>query len=313
MAGVSEFAPRQLNLLSDQAKQNIAVHYLKEALAAADAEKHNPWNYSLGSFENIRIPLWKKAGLELPSSLVEGLNLEKLNWQILGVNPVSIILIGGNFPKPEFDTANGTEKASLNNALAVIDITRQGNPIIPSENWKPFHLRIAGVVDGELGGKRVVAATYDLEDNNRLTELNVSMSSDECPGAPNSLNDKLWKSLNVLLSHTTVGLPSIIKDSYTTAAFVTQRMLDEIAKAADIASSPHENALAIKINQEGIYFAIKGLNLKSVDMLNYHMSVLGYYARRENGAVRVGLTKEAARQRGIAPWEISLPASLSKA
>lgn len=288
MAGISESAPRQLKLLDDQAKQNIAEYYLKEALASADAEKHNPWNYSLGRFENIRIPLRQQTGLELPPSLVRGLNLEKLNWQILGVNPVSIILIGGNFPQPSNDTANGTEKASLNEALAVIDITRQGNPNLPYEEWKPFHLRVAGVLDGELGGKRVIATTYALsETGNRLTRLNVSISSRETFANAHTGKVSGLKAIPTNKDH-----------PYRTAGLITQAMQENLEIGEDLLQ--HGSAVVFELE-----------NQKIID--EQGCWGLNYTRKTENGSITVGLPEDEAKKHGLAPWEIILPESLSKA
>jgi hypothetical protein len=40
---------------------------------------------------------------------------------------------------------------------------------------------------------------------------------------------------------------------------------------------------------------------------------LGYYSKRENGLIKIGLNESLADRRNIASWEVSVPEFLQKA
>ncbi len=245
----------------------------------------------------------REAGVGLPPSLIERLSLKKLAWKEVGdYYDLPFVLAG--FPDHK--------QTSLNTALATIEVARKTKK--PSKSGvrqtEPLLLRIAGVHHDETtGDKRVVAATYYLKENGRLTNLDVSVRKDEYPQEPaeeiagNGDNQPHGYDPQKIM----VDLPSDRKQPYGTAALVTQGMVNAIR--TDESSL---RALSVKLNSKGDVF----FGPPYFDKPDFSGATgrLGYNAKIENGLITVGLTVtgEGAEKRGLTPWQISIPASLPK-
>lgn len=290
MAGTQE---RPINQpLSGEAKSRIGSFHLRQLLEADLVA------FDVGHFKDINDDTFSEF-FSIPPSLMEELKLDKLNWQAIRgannpmYNQLPVVIKGA-------EKNHALEKdADINNAMATIEIARRVN--LQTGHYIPILVRIAGVARNN----RIVAATYDLtEPENPLTHLNISLSNPELK----SLNTNRWN----ISPHITIPLPSNLIAPYKTAGLITAGMRDKI-RAEDPQQPLHEKALSIQTNKKGVYFAIGGLNLDAIGLIIQTVKGLGYYAKRINGMVTVGLTVETAKERGIESWEISMPATLQKA
>lgn len=242
------------------------------------------------------------TGVKIPSKLTEQLGLENFSWVYKGWREGSpvVILMGKEITVHSFYL----ERNKIEDALATIEIAGKMEIVNGIKKRVPFYLRVAGI-DKEQN--RIVAATYDLEDQNRLTELNVSMPLNECP---NYLTND-WDTGFNLRPQLVKPIPSQTDNSYDTAGLITKSMC-EMVETIDPKGSPHKAALIFQLNPIDIN---RGLILRPEDKLrlNAQCDELGYYAKREKGMVIVGLETNAAKSRGINHWEISVPEFLQKA
>ncbi len=288
--------PERLALLDKATKDRIGSFYLSNLLEADGTGK---WPIFLDSIDRF---IAQKSHVRIPIALASKLELGLLDW---GVFPSDENLHRAEPSLPLLFVGRPARKRPMDDdferACATIEIARR---IDFGKNPKetPFALRIAGVTKEG----RIVAATYDLEDNNRLAELNVSMPFKECPP---HLND-YWDTDQNLRPKLVAPLLDRLHP-YAAAGLITQRMC-EIVRTMDPKYYPHTNALVFQLTQSKISIG-KPLDGLDIRRLAEQAVKLGYFAERTVGIVTVGLTGEAAQQRGIAPWEISLPASLSKA
>lgn len=241
--------------------------------------------------------------------LMETLKLTDLKWYSLDFPP-SLLFVGR---KPDNDfTTKKSMKPDINQADATIEIASQaarvdrGWPTGWKDEFTPFHVRIAGVSQAR---NRIVAATYDLTENNRLVNANVSISSAEFDKQNNI--DMLY-----LLSKSIIPLARSEGNPYFTAGLITPQMR-KVTKACDPNDSEHEFAFSFELTspnpKDGISINRPDVDPKSATEARNIFSRLGYYAKRENGLVSIGLGINEAEARGVEPWKIVLPEALPKA
>ncbi|MDO8620708.1 MAG: hypothetical protein Q7R31_00265 [Candidatus Levybacteria bacterium] len=276
-------------------RKRIGESYLSSLLETAPVHKDRP-----SAFAAVELFLIVNAGVKIPDSLIKDMKLESIKW--IPANPSEDtlpLLVLGKRPSQKEAFINN----HLDDAAATLEIARQIKIRNGKGEFFPSLIRIAGVIQN-----RVVAVTYDLTEGNRLTELNVSMPYSECPPYLNDDWDTSWN----LRSQLVTSLPTYKKRPYKTAAFITPEMQKAVREKDNMIRSPHDNALMVRFNERRAYFG-KSLNVSEAFNLTTLTDNLGYYAKTANGNAVVGLTAEAARKRGIGPWEIYVPAVLQKA
>jgi len=227
----------------------------------------------------------------IPPSLINQLGLEDLEWTWCGaghMNSLPILRIG----RPIED---GYMTTDVNKATATIEVARRIDLSQDTENIVPFTMRFGGVIkdDKNPENNRAVALSYDLENGNRLTEVNVSISGSEFIAYAEKLSRKET-------SEVIVGIPTDINQPYETAGLITEGMYN-------------------KINEPSVRFAIAnghGFDYAAIFKIGKNSSIIkkaGYYEERQDGIVTVGLKKEIADKEGLLAWKFSVPEFLQKA
>ena len=284
----------QLQPLTAEAEGKIGSFYLSNLLKTIRYCNLKSSSFlALGEFS-------EKIGVKIPADLFNG-HFNSLSWIPCCYKESLPKLFLGK------DADNYTYiDNDFNQALATIEIARSADSSDgkSKEKYTPLFLRIAGV-DKEQN--RIIAATYDLEDQNHLIEFNVSLGLNEHFRASPLINAPRLLTL----------LPSNDKKPYETAALVTKGMVNVVKKLDDSRLNtdgilPLMEAAVFSRTSEGFSH---GKNLMYVDLkrISDYTSKLGYYIKEESEIVTVGLTQEAARERKTNSWEISLPKFLSKA
>lgn len=220
MAGNSE-------RLTGQAASNLGEYHLNNLLTRLRTQSMDTWDH-LGSFKQAKNAIHSATGINIPQALSEQLwLLDVLSWRI-AASKMSLLLIGGNF--------DSNKKADINQALVAIDVARRMKIVNGREEPGLLYLRIAGVTKD-----RIVAATYDIENNNRLSKLNVSVSNMEFTTIASA-------SSRDMAAHLTTSIPSNIGKPYDTAGLITAAMLDGLHKTKALLS-PHSQALVVQFTQ----------------------------------------------------------------
>lgn len=279
--------------LGATAKTNLAEYYFGKLIKDAPGRKFRPWRDNVGSFEHAEVAIGLSTGKRIHPVLVETLGLDKLLWQIAGENEMSGLLIGGNF--------NPEERVSTNEALATIETTRRMK-LIDGRYYEPvpLFLRIAGVAKNN----RIVAATYDPTEGNRLTRLNVSLPPEE---ALSINNDDYLNSL--FLNKLWIAIPTDKNMPYHTAGLITQSMCDKAGTTSQSLPQYVNKVLAFQLREHVVMLG-KAKNPQDTQNLNYAFNKMGYYVYKENGFIRVRLATADVRRKNIEPWEVSIPAAL---
>lgn len=285
MAGLSE-RPSNQPLSQIEENKNIGNFYLTKLLKNYRPTERFDW----GSFEDMNYLLSLKAKTKIPPLLIDQLQLEDMGWQPIG-DPPSTLLIGRH---PNDDES--CLMTDINQANATIEIVSRTERIklpglISRDIPTPALLRVAGV-DKEQS--RIIAATYNLEDQNRLIELNVSIPAAEPLEYEEDLDTRMYRIY-----------PTDIADPYETAGVITPAMyktlndvlLDRFVN--DISNQfPHSRVLKFEFGKNDS---------------NSVFERLGYYEERRARVVTVGLSEKATERTNMDPWQISVPEFLIKA
>lgn len=216
------------------------------------------------------------SNVEIPTALISQLGLESLDWTQLHNNLALLALTALYIGKPREILQSMMVTPNTDETLATIEIARRVDLDKGFEDVVPFFLRIAGV-DKEQN--RIIAATYDLTDSNRLVKLNVSVPNDEY--------GDLTKDLPAIhRDETTASIPTNKDNPYETAGLITEVMCGKV----------HQNNVLILRFDNG----------------NSIVEPLGYFIERGDEIVTVGLREDAAKARDLKSWKISVPAALSE-
>lgn len=281
--------------LTKEAKRSIGNFYLISQLINTPAREVDTW-----LFNEFNDHIGFEPITNIPNSLNERLGLQGFRWMRFSHrDSLSVLFVGKIINAKRFNN-------NYQDAIATIEIAKRKKFNEEINDWDdvPLFLRIAGV-DKEQN--RIIAATYDLEDNNRLTELNVSISHQESPiclDIGNAYGSMIRRRLSTSLDAVNSLHP------YHAAGLVTDKM-----KMYDL---PNRNELLIFHVYQNNVFPGKSLSeecLSDKEKLKAISEYLGYFTRKENGMITIGL-KEVLRNTNnikIAPWEISLPEALQKA
>lgn len=273
-------------------KDRLGNYNLKNLLGALQEGKaKEDWDPCWGSinsdlglhFSFAENQLRTNVGIEIPSLLSDNLGFDKLEWQIKKINRFnnSSTLLLGFSPEDKGEI-------SINQALATIDIEQRS--IAGEEDgfghnaYEPFHFGITGINREQ---NRIIAAKYDLGNNNRLTELNVSISQEEY------LHLLIESSKLDNVKKVTARIPTNIDEPYKTAGLITKAMYN--ALITDNNPFHHEYVLIFKFNKSNPIF-----------------KEAGYYAARKAEIVTVALKEEATKENDFSPCKISVPEALPK-
>jgi hypothetical protein len=298
MAGLQERSTFQS--LSEEAKNKIGNSNLSLLLEKHKPEKCETW-FQFNTINGSRKYNLDKAFI--PPELSEQLSLSSLGWAKEGKGELCRLLIGKPFRKNLTTT-------DIDESIATIEIASSAKRI-PDPNlaarggdtYTPFYVRIAGI-NKKLN--RIFAGTWDTTENNRLTRLNISLPDSEL-----NLNDKSNSnylprlSLISLMSKSIIPLAFFEKLPYFTAGLITSQMR-ETAK-----TNNHAFSLEIDSN-ENIFLRGSDAGPNTAAAISKLFSELGYYSKRENGLIKIGLNESLADRRNIASWEVSVPEFLQK-
>jgi len=289
MAGSPERPTNQP--LTRGARDKIGSFYSsKQALDKEGKRLEFPMVRILHDFGEAKIIIENRASVLLPSSteisLTRNFDFHRLQWQIINNSDMSLFMAG---------KAAQNDRVEINRSLGIIEITYRPNTAQGkgNEQFIPSDLRISGVNREQ---NRIVVATYDLEDNNRLVELNVSVPDFECL--------EVMKDLSADdISRVIASIPSDIKKPYKTAGLITEgmhgalnRSLVPSATAGDN-ESPHSHVLVFKFGGD-----------------NSILKKAGYFKiEGNNNIVAVGLERKAASAKDLRPWMVTVPGILLKA
>ena len=265
------------------ARRRISQFYLKQTLVQTEEKNTLLWPHKPGNIAWIQKETQDTIGASIPSSLIQGLGLNRLSWKRVGENPISILLTGEKPP------GNLT---SVDQALATIEIAKRVDfNRTTVDKTVPLYLRIASATKD-----RIVAATYDLSDGNQLTHLTVSFSKRESD----------W--INAGGNFPLESLPTDINNPYETAALITPAMCARVR---------HDQAINFQI-VDNIVLLEKEILLSETDKkraleLRFHLSNVGCSMVKEERLVKIRVQPKIAQVIEILPWEINLPASLQPA
>jgi hypothetical protein len=288
MAGLHEIPSNQLQPLTTEEKDRMGNSNLTAKLKEYKQSRLPlPPNPLIAS-----IIVKNEAGIIIPTTLANQLELESTlsRWAIVGHREApSVLLVGKNLEKDDW--------ININEAHTTIEIENRSIILGPySRRYTPFYLRIAGV-DKEQN--RIIAATYDLAEKNRLIKTNISIPYAEIDNKFHELTNPMPKDGN---------------SSYFTAGLITSAMSWSVWTSKEKPSTRHERFLGLEFDEN---FNIR---LERPDTQNYYseedyslFDKMGYFTRRKGGIFTVGLTKEGAGRRKVDPWEISVPEFLQKA
>jgi hypothetical protein len=298
MAGTPEKSTDQLQLPPAKYKINkICNDYLLNTLSKTRLRE----NVSSADFEILSGFIKFETKAKIPDNLTKTLGLQDFRWTRFSHREALPALFVGKKSDGEYITNN------YEDALATIEVGRWKQFDKSINGWKdiPAYVRIAGIDKQQ---DRIVAATYDLTENNRLTRLNVSIPDSEL-----NLNDESDSNylprlslISLLSSKSIIPLAFSEKRPYFTAGLITPQMRE--------AAKTNDHAFSFEIDSKGNVSPKRpdvGSNTAAEAFKTF--SELGYYTRREDGLIIIGLGKSLAFRRRVDPWEISVPEFLQKA
>lgn len=285
MAGSPERPSNQPPTRIEENK-NIGNYYLTKLLKNHRPTEHYDW----GRFKDFNDLISSRAKVKIPPLLIDQLQLEEMRWQPIG-NPPSALLIGRH--PNEDESWLMTDIDQSNATIEIVSRTERIKlpGLISRDIPTPVLLRIAGVDKEQC---RIIAATYNLEDQNRLTELNVSIPAAEPLEYEEDLDTRMYRIY-----------PTEIVEPYKYAAgLITPAMYKTLNDALlnrfvnDIDNQfPHSRVLKFEFGKN---------NSNSV------FERLGYYEERRAKVVTVGLSEKATERTSMNPWKISVPEFLIK-
>jgi len=309
-------------VLTEARAKNIGSFYLTSLLRTLQEGKEKAdWDPHWGSINSdlsdhflfINNKLRNIVNIEIPPLLAEALGFSELKWQVKkeSVNShLSTLLLGH---EPEIDG-----KVSIDQALATMEITQRtiaGEKDYFGQVYEPLFLRVAG---------KGIAATYNLTDNNRLTELNIFLPIDESINLSETRfrDREMYRHFNIVDNLMTT-LPTDTDRPYETAGLITGKMckkdIEMIPKLSPVYGNYKPEAIVVRFPRHDYTVMGKPRNPSMKDNLLMLTRDLGYYATEEKGPINndvrisVGLKESVAQKRELLSWRISVPKFLPKA
>jgi len=305
MAGPPE--NRTAPVLDAPARRRIGEFYLIQVLKGSDGRVYRRQSVFSDSydFRAIDSAIALRVLASIPGDLANELGLSKLRWKRAASKNFTLSLLVAGFLNDE--------EVEIENAISTIELAQKTNGVVNANEYdgsrgqtEPLFLRIAGVHQNQAtGDKRIVAATYDLtQEDKPLTQLNISVPTGKWLSSIMK-NQGVVDPVSLFLP-----IPTGHDNPYQNAGLITKAM-QSVALASN-GLSQHNSALTFKIGSNGDIIVGESQDPTEQSQLYDTFSRLGYYARKESGLITVGFTKEAAENRHLAPWEVSLPAYLQK-
>jgi hypothetical protein len=264
--------------------EQIAKYYSKIVL-----EKTEPRKIMPSSFQQINNELNSESGIKIPDSLIEKLGLKEQIWMRFSRKSDLPILILGQALGSDNDR-HYAHNNSLRDAVSTIEIARKTTD--NGRKMLPIYLRIAGIYEKK---HRVVAATYDFTQKNRLTRLEVSILKEELP----HLVDRYPG-----FKYMTQTIPADKSDSYGSAGLITYAMY-AVAGFSD-------KTLHFQNNEDGLSVSVNGMDNDFNRDISKVARNMGYYNSVKEGIITVGFINESTSKKNTNPWEISVPEFLQK-
>lgn len=261
-------------LTETQTNRNIGGFYLSKLLKSNVDQHDRTTSTEICNF------ISKKAGAAISPDFKNIFMLQYHHW---------FIYSNYSFMTQLFLGQNSFEHAGWENATATIELAHKSES---PDRYTPTFLRIAKI-DKEQG--LIIAATYDLTQNNRLSKMDVSIPWQQVFYIKHS--PCISKTLDET-SQMIQTIPTSKNYPYETAGLITRTMWDKVNP-----EYPHKG-----------YTNFSHLNTLTFefDKDNPILDQLGYYRKAESGITVVGLEKATAEKMQLTPWEISVPARLQK-
>lgn len=279
---------------------NIASFYLKNTL-----EKTASRVAITVPFETMNDSIEFKTKTKIPDSLIENLRLQDLRWMRFSHKDALSLLYVDKKTRgiPFSDHFNNDYK----DATATIEIAQKKQFDESINGWKdiPVVVRIASIYKEQ---NRIVAVTYDLEDNNRLTKLNISLPIEENINS----NEICWKIMPQyinIINNLKAIFPTDVTKPYTTAGLITREMYKKVSPS--FYEYPSDAIIIQFLNDNSIVVGETENSSEKSELFNLFKG-LGYYVSEEKGLIKVGLSGNGARERDLLPWKISVPKFLQK-
>lgn len=246
------------------------------------------------SIGGVRMFLYDNKVPDLPISLVDLLGFQNLQWGHDGKNwnsPSSLVI--GCEPTPS------KESIDTQDAIATIEIARQETFNMKNGNHElnNLHYRLTGTTqDGTIAGTE-----YDLRNENRLTGLSVSISRFEEMKVREELEGSGLSATEI--NRIIVAIPTDTNNPYTTSGLITKAMLSSVSRNpyppgyTPIGGDFHTSVLNFRFNGE--------------ENNNAALEKAGYYCKEnKDGTLTAGLKTEAAKERSLHSWRITVPTLL---
>lgn len=277
-------------------RKRIGEFYLSNLLKTATVREKRP-----SPFAAIELFVATNAGVCIPPILTNNFDLWSLDWVLVNSHEDTLpLLLLGKYPN--YKRREAPMRNNLGDAAVTLEIARRAKISNGKVELLPSLIRIAGIMQD-----RVVAATYDLTEGNRLTELNVSLPPRESLSMNN--DDSLSRRL---LDQFWIVIPTDKDNPYDTAGLITQGMCDKSGTTNQSLPEFSNKALAFQLGEHTVILG-KPENSHDTPDIDFAFKAMGYYIYKENGFIVVGLSIGDAGRKHLKPWEISMPATLQKA
>lgn len=217
-----------------------------------------------------------KTNFLIPYSFAEELGFENLDLKLTldGKNPM--LLVGGV-----------SKNSSVNEALATVQISQKEN------EKRASRLAISGINSQN----RIVAAEFDLNNSNRIKNLNISLAVKEI--------SMIEQSNPGIIERLTIKLPT--DERKETAGLITPTMCEKAGVVGNNA-----RALVFQFLPGRNFTVGKPKNLAEKTELRAKFQALGYRAFEYSKFITVWLSTITAKNMDIKPWEIEIPKYLPR-
>lgn len=277
-------------------RKRMGNFYLSNLLETATVREKRP-----SPFPAIELFVAINTGVSIPPILTNNFDLWSLDWALVNSyeDTLPLLLLG---KYPNYKRRGAPMRNNLDDAAVTLEIARRAKISNGKMELSPSLIRIAGVMQG-----KVVAATYDPTEGNRLARLNISLPWGESLSMKNDdylpgLLDKFW-----------ITISTDKKSPYHTAGLITQGMCDKAGTTNESLPEFSNKALTFQLHEKSPIILGEPENPQDTQDLNYAFNEMGYYIFRKNGFIEIGLDTADAERKHLKPWEVSLPEFLQKA